>query len=674
MRCDRCGYTNRAGARFCSACGSELAINFVGEVLGGRYRVLSFIGSGGMGRVYRAEHMLLEKPVAIKVLAPEYARDETMWRRFRREAFAASRVAHPHIASTLDFAYEADMVYSVMEYVDGVPLDDIIGHQAMPPVRALEIARQIALALGAAHEAGVIHRDVKPGNVIVAKVGRQDFVKVVDFGLAVLRSGLGKARTTQGGVTMGTPAYVAPEIVLGETLDARTDVYALGSVLYEMLVGMPPFGHGDPAQLSVSHAYHDPVPPSKQQGGFQISEEIDDLVMGMLAKKPSQRPANGDVVAQQISRILSLISSPTPTVARVSCAVLVVRFGDREAVIEQARREVAATVHALRGHVARVPGDELVTHFEVADDAVQAAVKLRDMAIHWPLAASVHFGPIELSPGGSVFGHTVNVALRMVRSADVGEALVSREVRDALDDTPPARLSEGTHLRLGDRSVEVFPITGMMADGLPEVPGVIRGRSAVEFTCLCGAQGVIVTGRLVEAEPIRARCRSCDRRLSVLPYVDEVVGGGLWDTVPDRAALGAAISELAAELGSVPDLVPELVPNVPSSSSGSSGSSGHEGPSNSDGLVADIITDTEISLPPTDQPDLDHGDETDRRAGASSVDEAGQTAQVAHDSLPPLNDAHDLAHPDDDATTQDELPRVEVGGAASAGRASDGDS
>jgi hypothetical protein len=554
MKCDRCGHVSKDRARFCSACGSELAINLVGEVLGGRYRVLSFIGSGGMGRVYRAEHMLLEKPVAIKVLAPEYARDETMWRRFRREAFAASRVAHPHIAATLDFAYEADLVYSVMEYVDGVPLDLLIDHRPLPLSRALALAQQIALALGAAHEAGVIHRDVKPGNVIVSEVGRKDFAKVVDFGLAVLRSGLGKVRTTQGGVTMGTPAYVAPELVLGEPLDARTDVYALGTVLYEMIVGEPPFGHGDPAQLSVSHAYKEPRPPSEHSHVFRLPDDVDELILSMLAKNPDQRPEDGNAVAEAITRVLSLISSPVPMVSQQICTVLAVRFGDLEAAVDQARREVVSAIHELAGHVARVPGDELITYFESPAHALQAAARLRNLAIVWPMAAAVHHGPIELSASGGVFGHTVNVALRMARMAEIGEALATGEVREALGSKSggrarSARPGEGTRMRLGDRSVEVYPVSELASDDLPEIPGLIRERSAVEFTCVCGSQGVLVTGRLHEGEPIRARCRGCNRQLSVVPYADEVVGGGLWDTLPDRAAIAPAGASMSGPRG-----------------------------------------------------------------------------------------------------------------------------
>ncbi|ACY17464.1 protein kinase domain-containing protein [Haliangium ochraceum] len=533
MKCDRCGHVSRSQARFCSACGGELAINLVGEELGGRYRVLSFIGSGGMGRVYRAEHMLLEKPVAIKVLAPEYARDETMWRRFRREAFAAGRVAHPHIAATLDFAYEANLVYSVMEYVDGIPLDTVIGHKPMPTDRALSIAQQIAQALGAAHEAGVIHRDVKPGNVIVSEVGRKDFVKVVDFGLAVLRSGLGKARTTQGGVTMGTPAYVAPELVLGEPLDARTDVYALGAVLYEMLVGEPPFGHGDPAQLSVSHAYKDPTPPSMRVSE-RLPDPVDALVMSMLAKHPDARPADGNAVAEALSALIGPLSNPVAMSLQQDCAVLVVRFGDLEAAVDQARSEVKRAVQEGEGMVARVPGDEMITHFSDARSALKAAARLRELSMRWPMAVAVHYGSVELSVGGAVFGQTVNVAMRMVRLAEIGEALATGEVRAALD--PPPSGVIGTHMRLVDRSVDVFPVSDLVSDDVPVIPGLIRERSAVSFTCLCGSEGVIVTGRLREGEPIRARCRGCNRPLSVLPYADDVVGGGLWDTRPDLPA------------------------------------------------------------------------------------------------------------------------------------------
>lgn len=532
MKCDRCGFLNRGRPRFCSACGGELAINLVGEELGGRYRVLSFIGSGGMGRVYRAEHMLIEKPVAIKVLAPEYARDETTRRRFRREAFAAGRVAHPHIAAIQDFAYEANLAYLVMEYVDGTPLDTLIGRAPMPPTRALAIAQQIAEALGAAHEAGVIHRDVKPGNVIVSEVGRRDFVKVVDFGLAVLRSGLGKARTTQGGVTMGTPAYVAPELVLGDPLDARTDVYALGAVIYEMLVGEPPFGHGDPAQLSVSHAYKEPIAPSLRLPPGALPEGVDALVMGMLAKPPADRPHDGNAVAEALAMILGPLSNPVSMVSQQRCALLSVRFGDLEAAAEQARGEVARAVKEFEGAVARVPGDEVVAYFEAPEPALKAAARLRELSMRWPMAIAVHHGPVELSVGGAIFGEPVNLLLRMVRLAEIGEALATADVRAALDE--PGRPMRGTRMRLVDRSVEVFPAAELAVEEIPEVPGWIRERSAVAFTCLCGSEGVIVTGRLREGEAIRARCRGCNRSLSVLPYSDAVVGGGLWDTRPDR--------------------------------------------------------------------------------------------------------------------------------------------
>lgn len=521
MRCDRCGHRGKQRARFCSACGSELAINLVGEVLGERYRVLSFIGSGGMGRVYRAEHMLLEKPVAVKVLAPEYARDEGMWRRFRREAFAASRVAHPNIASVLDFAYEDDLVYSVMEYVDGTPLDALIAHRPMILPRALDIAHQIALALGAAHDAGVIHRDVKPGNVIVSELGRRDFVKVVDFGLAVLRSHVGKARSSQGGPTMGTPAYVAPELVLGEPLDARTDIYALGSVLYEMIVGQPPFGHGDPAQLSVSHAYKTPVSPSEHAHIFNLPEDVDDLIMQMLAKNPDHRPADGNAVAEALARVLSLISSPVPMLSQVTCAILVVRFRDSDTVTEQRRRDATAVIVDRGGHMARLPGDELIAYFSGADEALRAAARLQRLSQDLPLAVSVHHGSVEISAGGAVLGHTVNIALRMARLAEDGDALVSGEIRQILEPGLQACLREPARMRVGDRWLDAYQVGEITPDGeLPVIEGLVRGQSAVEFTCLCGAQGVIVTGKLRAAETIRARCRGCARQLLVTPRVE----------------------------------------------------------------------------------------------------------------------------------------------------------
>ncbi|MEM9489741.1 MAG: protein kinase, partial [Myxococcota bacterium] len=520
VKCDRCGQDNELGARFCSACGAELAINLVGEVLGGRYRVLSFVGSGGMGRVYRAEHTVLERPVAVKVLAPEYARDQFMWNRFHREALAAGRIAHPHIAATLDFGQEDSLVYSVMEYVDGLPLDTV--EMPLELLRALEITRQIAQALGAAHEAGVVHRDVKPGNVIVCELGGRDFIKVVDFGLAVLRIGQNNKPITGPGLTMGTPAYVSPEQVLGEPIDARTDIYALGAVLYEMLVGQPPFGYGDAATLSVSHAYKLPARPNSHPHLSDIPDEVDDFVMRMLAKDPAMRPADGVEVAVALTELLGQISNQVPALTQAERAICVIRFEHVEHIDEGAHRDVIDTVTLMGGRLARSAGDEFIGVFDSATGAVAAAARLAAGPGRSP-AAAVHHGRVDLGAGGGVFGRVVNVALRMARLAAPGEALASEVVRSHLDDTLRGSLIDGGRLRLGDHAdaLDLFRVTGFSSHSTTDHPPVViaevRGKSTVAFACSCGFQGVLVVGRLHPGKAVRVRCNSCGRQLSVVP-------------------------------------------------------------------------------------------------------------------------------------------------------------
>lgn len=554
MKCDRCSFNNALGARFCNSCGAELAINLVGEVLGDRYRVLSFVGSGGMGRVYRAEHTLLERPVAVKVLAPEYARDRVMWDRFRREALAAGRVAHPNIAATLDFGYKDTLVYSVMEYVDGTPLDAM--DMPVPLTRSLDICRQIAQALGAAHDAGVVHRDVKPGNVIVCQLGDRDFIKVVDFGLAVLRINQSNPPITGPGMTMGTPAYVSPEQVLGETIDSRTDVYSLGAVLYQMLVGLPPFGYGDPATLAVNHAYKIPERPSSFSHLGDVPEDVDDFVMRLLAKDPDERPGNGIEVATELTQLLGQISSLIPALTRAERAICVVRFEHFEDIDEDVQYDVVATITSMGGRMARAAGDELLGIFDSATGAVAAAARLSASPGRSP-AVAVHFGIVDIGAGGGVFGTVVNVALRMARLAAPGEALTSHEIRVKLDETLQSCLSQGGRLRLGDRarSVEIYRVTGFTTesstDHPPVVVGEVRGKSTVAFTCACGYQGVIVVGKLSPGKAIRVRCNGCARQLSVVPRSGAALrdaSGRLRDAdPPDRPASESSSRESGDE-------------------------------------------------------------------------------------------------------------------------------
>ncbi len=258
-----------------------------GEILDGRYRVETELGRGGMGVVYRGTQLVLERPVAIKVLLGPVSEDTSALARFRREAVATGRLAHPGIVGIVDAGVHRGEPYLVMELVDGEPLDEVLARRGPLPVdEALSLARQLADALATAHESGVLHRDVKPANVLLAKDGR---ARLVDFGLAMLTRTEDR-RLTLFGAFVGTPEYLAPEVARGEEPDARADVYALGATLYELLTCTVPFEGSNPIATVLAHFTGVFEPPSRRATG--IPPEVDALVASLLARELDARPAD----------------------------------------------------------------------------------------------------------------------------------------------------------------------------------------------------------------------------------------------------------------------------------------------------------------------------------------------------------------------------------------------
>jgi serine/threonine-protein kinase len=236
--------------------------SLVGAVLGGRYHIEKVIGEGGMGAVYQAEHTHMRKRLAIKVLHPEMSRLPEVVARFEREAMAAAHIEHPNVAGATDFGKLDDgSFFLVLEYVEGVSLRDRIAHRPLELGRALHIMRQIASALARAHALGIVHRDLKPENImLVQRDGDSDFVKVLDFGIAKVPVGdlVGEHQApgqalTQLGMVYGTPEYMAPEQALGQPVDSRADLYALGVMAFEMITGKRPFDHESKVTLLGMH-------------------------------------------------------------------------------------------------------------------------------------------------------------------------------------------------------------------------------------------------------------------------------------------------------------------------------------------------------------------------------------------------------------------------------------
>ncbi|WP_167107948.1 Stk1 family PASTA domain-containing Ser/Thr kinase [Mycobacterium sp. DL592] len=256
--------------------------------LSDRYELGEIIGFGGMSEVHLARDTRLHRDVAVKVLRADLARDPSFYLRFRREAQNAAALNHPAIVAVYDTG-EAEttagpLPYIVMEYVDGVTLRDIVHTDGpMPPRRAIEIIADACQALNFSHQHGIIHRDVKPANIMISKTGA---VKVMDFGIARALADAGNS-VTQTAAVIGTAQYLSPEQARGESVDARSDVYSLGCVLYEILTGEPPFIGDSPVAVAYQHVREDPVPPSQKHSG--ISPELDAVVLKALAKNPDNR-------------------------------------------------------------------------------------------------------------------------------------------------------------------------------------------------------------------------------------------------------------------------------------------------------------------------------------------------------------------------------------------------
>lgn len=320
-----------------------------GKLYGGRYRIQEAIASGGMAEVFVARDELLGRKVALKLLQPELARDRSFRERFRREAQAAASLNDPGIVSVYDWGADEGDYYLIMEYVEGSTLREIIKDEGpMEQTRSAEIAADICGALQVAHQKGIVHRDVKPANIAITPGGQ---TKVMDFGIARADTDDGHT-VTQTGMVMGTAKYFSPEQAQGMPVDARSDLYSVGVILYEMLTGRPPFEGDTPAAIAYKHVSEAPVPASHYNG--EVSGDVDAVVMKALAKNPENRYESAVDMRSDLKRLIrgdrveaTPILASDPTVALAA--------GDRTAVLDAApgagatrgRRALAYTLIAL---------------------------------------------------------------------------------------------------------------------------------------------------------------------------------------------------------------------------------------------------------------------------------------------------------------------------------------
>ena len=274
---------------------------FLDSILDDKYRIEEKIGEGGMGKVYRATHIHMDSTVAIKILHPHLASDATALERFRREARAAAHIRHPNAVAVTDFgvAKDSGIAYLVMEFLEGIELRAKIKEQKqLDYEESYQIVQQTCLALQAAHSKGIIHRDLKPDNIWL--LSTQDGVarvKVLDFGIAKLKSSSDSGTLTQQGMIVGTPFYMSPEQCKGEDLDARSDIYSMGIILYEMLTGQVPFQAATPVGIVLKHANEPPRPPSELREGIPVS--VQEVILRALKKLPDERQGSAIELAQE---------------------------------------------------------------------------------------------------------------------------------------------------------------------------------------------------------------------------------------------------------------------------------------------------------------------------------------------------------------------------------------
>ncbi|MFT5434000.1 MAG: serine/threonine protein kinase [Myxococcota bacterium] len=331
--CPQC--RNRTEALVCSADGYPTVdaslyegddAALIGRTIGGRYRMDECIGRGGMGAVYRAVQLSVNRAVAIKILRPQFARNLDQVKRFQTEMRAASTLEHPHSIRVYDSGQSDDgALYMVTELLEGEPLSELLFREGrVAPERVVTVACQVLKSLSEAHARGIIHRDMKPENVFLKRVHGEDiFVKVLDFGIAKVVDATDEQRVTTTGTVVGTPLYMSPEQARGREVDHTTDLYSLGAVLWEMLAGEPPF-KGDSAMAVMMAHVQAPLPPMRLdpdpllgRGGLN---KLENLVIRCMAKDPGERPQSADELRAALEECVAQgVARPTPReLARVS--------------------------------------------------------------------------------------------------------------------------------------------------------------------------------------------------------------------------------------------------------------------------------------------------------------------------------------------------------------------
>jgi serine/threonine protein kinase len=321
LYCPSCNNPISPGTKFCASCGHQLEAaddtakdRLIGQFIGGRYRVEAKLGEGGMGAVYRAEQVAMKRKIALKVLHPHLSADQQLIERFHREAAASSKLSHPNTITVHDFGQTSDgTLYIAMEFIEGKSLADVIEETgAVHWTRAVRIGLQVAESLADAHEQGIVHRDLKPDNImLISRAGQADFAKILDFGIAKMAeaaegdAGDKRKALTKTGMIFGTPQYMSPEQVRGAGVDHRTDIYALGIILYQLIAGELPFRADNPMGMLTKHLMEPPRPLGQTRPGVECPSMLESLIMMCLEKDQDRRYQSMNMIVRELSSLVN---------------------------------------------------------------------------------------------------------------------------------------------------------------------------------------------------------------------------------------------------------------------------------------------------------------------------------------------------------------------------------
>ena len=446
----------------------------IGKVIAERYEVISRIGAGGMGAVYKAKQIGMDRNVGIKIMLREYTQDEKTIKRFQIEALAVSRLNHPNTVRIYDFGQmDTGDLYIAMEFLDGKPLDDVLKQVGSISVNmALHIIKQLASGLAEAHSKGIVHRDLKPDNIFLVTVGNDPyFVKILDFGVAKLkRTDNGLETLTQAGAIFGTPKYMAPEQCRGREVDGRTDIYAIGVILYQLLVGQTPFGGDSPLAIMLQHVQNEPKPPTLLKPELDIPEEVEEIVMKCLKKEPAER-------YQSAGEFLAAIASAEAVIGNRYAHVVYVDPSVREARKKASRSEaptVFDTGYSEKDNVDVKPTRKMFI-------ALAVIVSLGISGIYW--AYTVKYASKSNEPKQST--NTLPVREKTVIKPVIVEK-APKEVTVRLNTTPVGasividgkKVGETPFKKKYKRSTGVMSVTLEKAGYIPKTIAVNLGESA----------------------------------------------------------------------------------------------------------------------------------------------------------------------------------------------------